>query len=193
MSYGIFCGTKGFSIVIQVCAYNPHWKEQFESLKRQIWPAVSAYANRIEHVGSTAVEGMWAKPIIDLDIVVNSNEALTGVISGLASIGYVHRGNLGIEGREAFMADNPVLKHNLYACMEDCLAFRNHILLRDHLRKHPKDLNKYSEIKRELARKFSDDIDSYVDGKTEFILSILKAYHVDENELSAIEKANRKP
>lgn len=179
--------------MIEVCEYSLQWKQNFELLKSQIWPAISDYADRIEHVGSTSVEGLWAKPVIDLDIVVKSKELFNGVIQGLESIGYAHRGNLGIEGREAFKKENPAFKHNLYACDEDCLAFRNHIVLRDHLRKYPDDRDKYSKLKQELAVKFPNDIDSYIDGKTDFILSILNQYEIQSDDLAAIEMANKKP
>lgn len=178
--------------MIEVVEYQPAWRGKFEKLKAAIWPRVSDFADRIEHVGSTSVEGLWAKPVIDLDIVVMNKDSMDGVINGLAQIGYTHRGNLGIEGREAFKNEKPEFKHNLYACVEDCLAFRNHILLRDHLMNNPDDRDKYSEIKRKLATKFSNDVDSYIDGKTDFILSILKQYELSTSDLSAIKAANIK-
>jgi GrpB-like predicted nucleotidyltransferase (UPF0157 family) len=179
--------------MIELIDYNPLWREQFALLKQQIWPVVSAYADRIEHVGSTAVEGLCAKPVIDLDVVIKSRSNLQNIIQGLATIGYSHKGDLGISGREAFIPDSPDFKHHLYVCLEDCLAFRNHILLRDHLRNTPEDRFKYSELKKGLAKKYGDDIDSYIKGKTEFIISILEIYDVDKNELSSIKRANQKP
>jgi GrpB-like predicted nucleotidyltransferase (UPF0157 family) len=178
--------------VIEVCEYSPLWKTNFETLQQELWPAVSDYADRIEHVGSTSVKGLWAKPVIDLDIVVKSKRSLDGIIQGLSRIGYSHRGNLGIEGREAFRRSKPVFEHNLYACVEGCLAFQNHILLRDHLRNNPRDRDKYSELKRGLAAKFPNDIDSYIDGKTDLILSFLKQYKIQNDDLSAIKNANTK-
>lgn len=178
--------------MIEVVEYDPSWTSKFNQLKEIIWPTISEFADRIEHVGSTSVEGMWAKPVIDLDIIVKSAELMPGVIEGLSKVGYIHRGNLGIEGREAFKNESSLFKHNLYACLDGCLALRNHITLRDHLRDNPLDRDRYSQVKRELAANFSEDIDSYVDGKTDFIISILKRYKVNSGELAAIEAANKK-
>jgi GrpB-like predicted nucleotidyltransferase (UPF0157 family) len=179
--------------MIEVCEYDPAWTEKFEELKRRIWPFISDHADRIEHIGSTAVEGLSAKPVIDLDIVIKSENSLPGVIEGLAKLGYRHRGDLGIEGREAFKCEGSDFKHHLYVCLEGCLAFRNHITLRDHLRKNAFDRNRYSDVKKELAAKFSEDVDSYVEGKTEFILSILRQYEMGNDELAAVKKANKNP
>lgn len=177
---------------VVVVEYDPQWKERFEALKERLWPAVSKWAGRIEHVGSTSVEGLSAKPVIDVDIVIPSPVELPPVIEGLAGLGYEYRGDLGIEGREAFRNNEAEFRHNLYVCLDGCLALRNHLILRDHLRNHPADRDRYSEIKRMLAAQFPDDIDSYIDGKTEFILSVLAQYDMGRDELDSIGGVNTK-
>ncbi len=82
--------------------YNPKWKDWYEELKSTIWPAVSDYALNIEHVGSTSIENLSAKPKIDIDIIVNDLNASNDCITALDKIGYKHRGDLGIVGREAY-------------------------------------------------------------------------------------------
>ncbi len=179
--------------MIQVEEYNENWPRWFEQLKLEIWPSVQSCAMRIEHVGSTSVVGLAAKPIIDIDIVVENEIKLGHVIESLKKLGYGHLGNMGIAGREAFRSPNHKIKHNLYACLQKSTALKNHLVLRDHLRADSKARDEYSALKRRLASEFGDSIDKYVDGKTNFIISVLSKYKMSENELSSIDKANRAP
>src|SRR5882757_3210841 len=87
---------------VVVLPYNPDWAQKFQSLKELIWPKVSDFALSIEHVGSTSVPGLAAKPKIDLDIVIPSMDFLELAIERLALLGWEHRGNMGIHEREAF-------------------------------------------------------------------------------------------
>jgi len=99
-----------------------------------IWPSVSDVAIAIEHVGSTAVPGMAAKPVIDMDVVIASRTNLPSIVSRLGSLGYQHRGDLGIADREAFLAPRNQPAHHLYLCVENSLALKNHLAVRDYLR-----------------------------------------------------------
>lgn len=175
---------------IQVDDYNPQWPIWFANLKEQIWPVVKDVALAFEHVGSTSVPGLAAKPIIDIDIVIESAEQLPLAIRGLQSLGYEHRGNMGIEGREAFKAPSQEIRHNLYVCIKDGIAVRNHINLREHLKKNPQARKDYEALKRRLASS-ENSIDTYVEGKTAFIVSILKQYEMNANELSIVTKSNQ--
>jgi GrpB-like predicted nucleotidyltransferase (UPF0157 family) len=179
-------------MAIIVAPYNPDWKNQFQQLKDQIWPKIGNHCKAMEHVGSTAVAGLAAKPVIDVDIIIKNESKFIFVKEALGEIGYEHRGNLGIEGREAFRCLNATFAHHLYVCFEGSLALKNHLLLRDHLRANPTDRDAYAKLKMELAKKYVDDMDSYVDGKTDFILNILAKYDFAQNELKEMEKVNRK-
>ena len=99
---------------IEVVDYDPHWPETFETLRSRIWTAVGDVALSVEHVGSTSVPGLAAKPIIDISIVVPERSDVRTGISRLATLGYVHRGDLGIAGREAFANPEGLPRHNLY-------------------------------------------------------------------------------
>lgn len=177
---------------IVVVDYDPAWPALFESLRSRIWPAVSDFALALEHVGSTSVPGLAAKPIIDICIVLESERDVHRAIDRLAVLGYVHLGNLGIEGREAFRRPDPVPAHNLYVCPRGSLGLVNPLAVRDYLRTHPDTVRAYGELKKRLAAQFPTDIDSYVDGKTDLILSILRAVGFSPDQLEAIELANRK-
>jgi GrpB-like predicted nucleotidyltransferase (UPF0157 family) len=179
--------------VVRVVPYDPQWPEQFRLLRDHIWPAVNHLATAIEHVGSTSVPGLAAKPVIDMDIVIPSGTALPPMIAALRTLGYEHRGNLGIEDREAFLAAEDRPKHNLYACPSDSLALRNHLSLRDHLRTHPSDAADYARLKIGLAEKFPGDMDRYIEAKTNFILSILARDGFSTGPLESIRRANQAP
>src|SRR4051794_14418668 len=75
--------------------YNPEWPKQFEKIRSQIWPLIREIATTIEHVGSTSVPGLAAKPTIDIDIVIDSKDNLGKIITLLQGLGYEHRGNMG--------------------------------------------------------------------------------------------------
>jgi GrpB-like predicted nucleotidyltransferase (UPF0157 family) len=177
---------------VEVAEYDPGWVASFHRIRKRLWPAVSDFALCIEHVGSTSAPGLAAKPLIDIDLVIPSQERLPLAIDGLATFGYTHRGNLGIEDRAAFSAPTSEPVHNLYVCGKDSLALRNHLILRNHLRSYPDSVTEYSKLKRSLARQFPYDIDSYIDGKTEFILTILAQYGLASDHLDSIREANRK-
>jgi GrpB-like predicted nucleotidyltransferase (UPF0157 family) len=178
--------------MIVVTPYNDAWPAWFEQVKARVWPALRDVALGIEHVGSTSVPGLAAKPIIDIDIIVPDAAAMATVIARLEGLGYEHRGDLGIAGREAFAAPPlPALpRHHLYACVRGCTALRNHLALRDHLRAHPDEARAYGELKQRLAIAHAHDIDAYIAGKTQWIVAVLARCGLTSAELIAIGAAN---
>jgi len=176
---------------VRVVAYDASWPDVFEQLRAMLWPAVHHVARRIEHVGSTSVPGLAAKPVIDIDIVVADDLPMRTVIEPLAAIGYVHRGNLGIVGREAFRSPVGLPAHHLYVCAEGSMALANHLAVREHLRAHADTAARYGALKQQLAREFPHDIDRYVAGKTDLLLEVLRLAGFPKDQLEAIERANR--
>ena len=160
---------------IVVVDYDPSWPLTFASLRAPVWEAVRDVAITVEHVGSTAVPGLAAKPIIDIDVIVPTRAEIPAVIDRLAAIGYVHQGNLGIEDREAFKSAAGLPAHHLYVCVRGSAALTNHLALRDYLRGHPDRAVAYGQLKKQLAAEFPTDIDRYVAGKTDFVLAALRA------------------
>jgi len=177
-------------MTIRVTDYDPQWAESFEHLRATIWPAIRDVAESIEHVGSTSVVGLPAKPVIDLSIVVADRQRLAMVIERLAGIGYRHRGDLGIVVREAFAAPAGTPDHHLYACLAGSVPLRNHLALRDRLRRDPAAVAAYGWLKKQLAVRFPEDIDSYIAGKSAFILAILEEEGMEAAELAAIRSVN---
>ncbi len=176
---------------IIVVDYDPAWSAQFEGLRSNIVSAVGDIAVGVEHVGSTSVPGLAAKPVIDIDLVVATAAHVPAAICRLSALGYEHRGNLGIEGREAFFSPSKPPQHSLYVCLQGGTALRNHLMLRDYLRTHAGVAAEYGFLKKRLAAQFPTDIDSYVDGKTDFILDVLRRTGFTDNQLSSIGAINR--
>ncbi|MEZ4417291.1 MAG: GrpB family protein [Gemmatimonadota bacterium] len=157
---------------VEVRDYDPEWPLLYEHLRARIWPAVSDVAITIEHVGSTAVPGLAAKPIIDLDVV-----AVPALINEctrrLEGLGYRHQGDLGIPGREAFAEPPGSPRHHLYLCSSDSEALANHLTVRAALRASSSEARAYGELKKALADTFAEDRDAYTAGKTDFLLALL--------------------
>ena len=156
---------------ILVLPYDEQWKQDFLKIKAEIAGALGQLAIEIEHVGGTSVQGLSAKPIIDIDVVIKDYTVLEDVVSALGEIGYQHEGNLGIAGREAFKYDGKehLKKHHLYVCPEDSPELRRHLAFRDFLRAHPEAVREYSRIKEEGAKQYPDDIEGYIEHKSPFI------------------------
>lgn len=172
------------TIVVQ--DYDSAWPEQFEMVRRELWPAVSDFAVAIEHVGSTSVPGLAAKPILDIDIIVPSGDDVPLAIARLAALGYIHRGDLGVEAREAFRPPPGPPARHVYVCPQGVLSLRNHLALRDHLRNNRASAEAYGALKKKLADQFPHDIDGYLVGKTGFIRDILRACGFTEEECGRI-------
>ncbi|MBU5439201.1 GrpB family protein [Tissierella sp. MSJ-40] len=161
--------------VVEVLPYDDNWKQEFEKIRDMLKSYIGDLIVRIEHVGSTSVEGLSAKPIIDVDVVIESYDVLPQIIEKLELEGYIYEGNLGIEGREAFRRkyDDGMMKYHLYVCPKDGKGYLEHIAFRDYLRNNEDARKEYSRLKKQLAIEYRYDIDNYCDKKTDFIRNIL--------------------
>ena len=153
---------------VTVLPYDREWKCDFERIKNDIERVIGHLIIGIEHVGSTSVEGMSAKPCIDIDVIIKDYSVFDDLVSALSSIGYFHEGDLGIKDREAFgYSGKPHLKsHHLYVCPEYSEELYRHITFRNFLRSDPDAVRKYSRIKEEAAKLVPDDIDKYIEYKS---------------------------
>lgn len=158
---------------IEVVDYDPGWPAEFERIREQLLAALGGLCIGIEHVGSTSVPGLAAKPVIDLDVVISTRMQFQAVRDVLHGIGYQHRGNLEIPGREAFLWPPGAGRHHLYVCSVDTPNLHDHLVLRDTLRLRPDLRDRYAANKRELAALHPHDIDAYIDGKSALIAEIM--------------------
>ena len=138
--------------------YNPNWVNQFSVLKEFLAKNTTEYIS-IEHVGSTSIPGMNAKPIIDIDIIVEDAAQFQKLKEELLKIGYVHEGDRGIPGREAFDHEKVSvgIDHHLYVCVKDNAELLRHLKFRDKLRSSPELVNEYNKIKEEILSKVGTD------------------------------------
>ena len=159
---------------VLVLPYDKKWESCFQKLKSALAEALSGWPVTIEHIGSTSVPGLSAKPILDVDIVLNAGTSFSDVKKRLEEAGYRHEGDLGISGREAFHYDGMPgpMKHHLYVCAEDSPELKRHLAFRDHLRACPADRDRYSRIKTEAALAYPWDIDGYMLAKAPLIQEI---------------------
>lgn len=178
---------------VVVVDYDTQWVNEFNTLKALFKKSITLDVD-IEHIGSTSVLHLAAKPIIDIMIVIDTFEEFEEVKRCLESIGYFHNGDQGIKQREVFKLkeENGSFRHHLYVGYRSALSLKNQFTFRDHLRSHPKDVIKYGNLKKELAKKYPYDIDSYVEGKTDFVIGILRQYDFSEEEINEIVGVNKK-
>ena len=160
---------------VVVVPYDPAWKKTFEEIREEIEAALGELAVAVEHVGSTSVEGLSAKPCIDLDVVIRDYSVFDAVAAKLETIGYFHEGDLGIKEREAFGYTNKPHLHHLYVCPQNSPELHRHITFRNYLRCHPEAVRKYGAVKEEAARLFPQDIDGYMQYKAPCIEELYRA------------------
>lgn len=167
-------------------AYQTSWIEDFSKIRSVIDAALQPLKFSIEHIGSTAVPNLAAKPIIDIDIIHDENTAFEDIKTGLEKLGYFHNGNQGIPHRNVFkrskmLVSHPILDeivHHLYVCLSGSEALQRHILLRDYLIANEKARVDYQNIKYAVAEEVNQDKKKYAalkEAKTkDFIDSIIE-------------------
>ncbi|CAN5661355.1 GrpB family protein [soil metagenome] len=153
---------------IVIVDYDSTWPLEFERIRDRASAAVGDLAVAIEHVGSTAVVDLAAKPVIDLVVIVEPDD-VQDAVARLCAIGYSHRGNLGVEGREAFAAPEGSFDHHLYVSPTDSEELRAQLAFRDRLRESRELANEYGALKRGLAARFRNDRMGDTDAKAEFV------------------------
>lgn len=155
--------------------YNRQWPANFQMLKTILTEALTGIAVSIEHVGSTAVPGLAAKPIIDIDIVLATRNDFENIKDRLAQIGYYHHGDQGIADREVFKrtaVSTPhvvldTIVHHLYVCPADSEELKRHLLFRNYLRSNKQTRNEYQQLKQQLAEEANHDRKLYAQLKEE--------------------------
>ncbi|MDH5401564.1 MAG: DUF359 domain-containing protein [Candidatus Heimdallarchaeota archaeon] len=165
------------SKLIKIEPYDPNWANLFIEFKNKLEMHLNTINHAIFHVGSTSVEGLCAKPILDIDILIEK-QYFGELEKTLEEIGYESRGEQGIPGRFAFKQRKmDIIKfyypHHLYVCFTDSDAFHEHLYLREILRVDQDLRNEYCMIKNTLAKEYRNNIAEYVAGKTNFIRKII--------------------
>ena len=174
--------------VIQVVDYDPTWRQRFEQLRREYADAMAAAGVpvvAIEHIGSTSVPGLAAKPVIDCDIVV-AEQDVSPASKTLVDLGFKPLGELGIPLRWAFKEPLRLTATNTYVVVDGCLSLRNHLAVRDILRSDTILRDEYATVKRRVGAAAAD-IDEYGRGKNAIVQQILAAAQLTEAERASID------
>jgi GrpB-like predicted nucleotidyltransferase (UPF0157 family) len=185
---------RGAHTVIAVVDYDVSWPQSFEALQQEYATALASegvHVLAIEHVGSTAVPGLAAKPVIDCDIVVAADEveAATRV---LVSLGFAPLGELGIPQRWAFRAPSRLAATNTYVIVAGSLSLRNHLCVRDTLRADAALRDEYARVKKRVGAS-ATTIDEYGQGKNAMVQRILEQGGLTVAERSEIDHAQVPP
>lgn len=175
---------------VEVVAYSRDWPVQFARVAddlRQVLDGVQVDA--IEHVGSTSVPGLAAKPILDIDVIVQP-EQVASATAALERAGYRHEGDLGLEGREAFASPDNTPRRHVYVCRTGTIHLRNHLAVRDILRRRKDLRDEYATVKLGLAAEPDTDIGSYLSRKSLIMQRLLEHSDLDDDERQQIWQVN---
>lgn len=175
---------------VEVVDWSPSWAGQYDAVAAVLREALGGIEPAmVEHVGSTSVAGLPAKPILDVDVIVEARD-VPAAIAALESVGYAHRGDLGVAGREAFDAPGPP-RRNVYVCTAGTANVRNHLAVREVLRSRDDLRDAYADVKRALAADPEMDIDTYIAGKSAVLQQVLEVSgEFSDSELAAIRRLN---
>lgn len=152
---------------VRVVPYNKQWPALYELERERIVAVLADEIVSVNHIGSTSIPGMSAKPIIDILLEVKDISKIDDYNDKLIELGYEPRGELGIPGRRYFSREEPkdVRTHHIHSFQSGNIGLERHLAFRDYMIAHPDDAKIYSELKRVLARRFQWDVDGYVLGK----------------------------
>jgi GrpB-like predicted nucleotidyltransferase (UPF0157 family) len=159
---------------IVVVRYDPIWIERFHREAALITAIFGAELLAIHHIGSTAIPGLSAKPIIDIMPLVSSIQNVDTLNAAMTGVGYEPLGEYGIVGRRFFVKGGDATRtHHVHSYEPGHPEVPQHLDFRDYLAAHPAEAQQYASLKAKLAEQYRDDIDSYMRGKDAFIKSIL--------------------
>ncbi len=164
---------------IVIVDYNPQWPQMYEDEKANIQDAIGDYLIDIQHVGSTSIPGLSAKPILDIMLVIRDLSLVAHCVKPLETLDYAYFGENGIPGRHYFhkpinITTKPRWVH-LHMVEKGHDQWAMYQLFRDYLRLHPESAHQYDILKRGLAARFGSDRVGYTNAKTSFVKSIVRA------------------
>jgi GrpB-like predicted nucleotidyltransferase (UPF0157 family) len=155
---------------VVVVPHDPHWPDLFQQEAAVLQQLFGRLALAYHHIGSTAIPGTSAKPIIDMLVEVLSLEPIDAITPALIAIGYIPKGESGVPERQFFIKGSDTLRtHHLHVFPVGHAQIARHLAFRDYLRAHRAEARAYSQLKEILARQFPWDIGSYIVGKDEWV------------------------
>ena len=158
--------------IVKLIPHHVEWRRLFEEEESRLQAAVGNYVLDIQHVGSTSIPGIPAKPILDIAIAIENFEEAVICIHPLRQLGYEYKGENGIPRRHYFQKGDP-RTHHIHMNEYGSRDWENQILFRDYLIRHPRTAEAYAKLKLELASQFRTDRERYLQGKAPFIEQVL--------------------
>ena len=156
---------------VRVVAPDPAWPGRYEDEAKRLRAALGSLDVSLHHIGSTAISGIFAKPVIDILLVVDALEHLDARVEAVRALGYEAKGEFGIAGRRYFRRDDRsgVRTHQVHAIERGSSGAIRHLAFRDYMNAHAGAAQAYSTLKQQLARASADDMAAYVRGKDAFV------------------------
>ena len=169
--------------IVELENYNEKWKKEYEKERDLLKSVLGDKIIEIEHVGSTSIVGLKAKPVIDILIAINSLDEIEEIEQLLIEYDYSNRGHQGVEDRY-FFAKGPedARSHYIHFVEKDNNTYINLLWFKRYLLKHPEYIEKYCELKQELASQYSEDRKKYTAGKSNFITEVISLAKKEFND-----------
>lgn len=158
---------------VRLTDFNETWAEMFQMEAEFLRTIFGDQVIKFEHFGSTSVHGLKAKPVIDMMCIVQDINKIDSFNDRMHTLGYDVAGEWGIEGRRLFRKGGENRTHHIHFYQVDNPQIKRHLILRDYLRTHPAEVDRYSNFKEELVQRF-DSTSEYSPAKKEFVKEMEK-------------------
>lgn len=158
---------------IELHPQDPQWSAVYDEARSVLSAVLGEYALDIQHVGSTSIPGISAKPVIDIAVAIERYPLPDEVLAAVEALGYTYWGEYGIPRRHLFFRRDLPVGHNVHINELANGEFQKHVLFRDYMRAHPADVREYENLKQELAARY-DEVGTYAENKSEYVQGILR-------------------
>ena len=158
--------------VVRIAEYDARWPQLFISERQRILDRCGALGLRLEHIGGTSIPGMCAKPVVDIAAGRRHDTSTEDCVAALNQVGYEHRGERGVPGREFFLRGQP-RQYHLHLVEETGPLWRDYLAFRDYLRAQAETARYLADLKRVLAGRFPHDREAYLNAKSPHVQDIL--------------------
>ncbi|TAU57450.1 GrpB family protein [Rhizobium ruizarguesonis] len=160
--------------LVEILPYDPSWPRHFSTISSELRQLLGNTVVAIDHIGSTSVPGLSAKPLIDIDVTVNGLADIPAASATMIEAGYDPRGNRYGDDVWAFLQSGSTPKQRVYLCPPDNETHRRRLVFRDYLRNHDDMTAAYARLKERLAKQFPYDGDRYTAEKSGFINDVIE-------------------
>ena len=169
--------------IVELEDYDLNWKEEYSKEEKLLKSVLKDRIIEIHHIGSTSIEGLKAKPVIDILVVIESLDKINEIEELLRDYDYSNRGQQGVSDRY-FFAKGPEDARSYYVHFVEpnSNTYYNQVYFKRYLIEHPEYIKKYCDLKQELAEKYADERFKYTQGKNEFITNVIKLAKEDYDD-----------